>query len=136
MGKKYAMPSVRDIKLSIEIPETLFRAQLIFAQMALSQGRAIKVRTMLNEAQTQHIATATEQMYRFAEALKEKCVIQTGPQFVGKCVIMVLSPEAPPPPKADLADSPNDPAPVPRRPLPKKGAGEIALPEPVPENET
>jgi hypothetical protein len=152
--QKYGLALIEEIRLRCNSSEDDYQTVLKAAQDLLNRGFNIKVLTMLRGREMQYSKSAMERMKQFAEALQDSSLIQREPRLEGKSLIMILSSKAPPPSEADLLDDdgptddptgpsrpsgpsgPDDQAPIPRRPLPIKDAGEVALPEPAPEKDT
>lgn len=69
-----------------------FDVKLRSAQKFLIEGDKIKVLILLRGREMQHSDMAIDLMNRYAEALKDLCLIDREAKLEGKSVIMILSP--------------------------------------------
>ncbi len=90
--KKHHIQDVKEIKMRYKIENHDFDVKLRSAQKFLIEGDKIKVLILLRGREMQHANMAIDLMNRYAEALKDLCLIDREAKLEGKSVIMILSP--------------------------------------------
>ncbi|MBI2811050.1 MAG: translation initiation factor IF-3, partial [Candidatus Melainabacteria bacterium] len=82
----------KEIKMRYKIEEHDYQVKLRNAHKFLNDGDKIKVLTILRGREMQHKDMAMKLMHKFAEELKDLCIMDREPKMEGKSVLMILSP--------------------------------------------
>ncbi|CAN5605457.1 translation initiation factor IF-3 [soil metagenome] len=90
--RKHHIVDVKEIKMRYKIEEHDYQVKLRNAHKFLNDGDKIKVLTILRGREMQHKDMAMKLMHKFAEELKDLCIMDREPKMEGKSVLMILSP--------------------------------------------